>query len=612
MLTGNSLRLNQVMLNLVSNAIKFTERGEVAVAVRAGARHDATITLDVTVRDTGIGMSADQQARLFSSFSQADLSTTRRFGGTGLGLAISRQLVELMDGTISVESQPGQGSVFRFSAKLAVPDVQTAPATLPPDQFRRLRVMVVDDNAASREILQEMFKSWSMPIGLAASAPEGLSALEAAALAGTPYDLVLMDWKMPGMDGVTAARRIRESTTMARLPTVMMVSAYGREEAMMDAESVGISAFLIKPVGPSMLLDTIMDVLARNGRPAIPAPRAPERLPMVAPALRGAHVLLAEDNEINREVAVEILSDAGLVVAIAENGRIARDMALAPDADYAAVLMDVQMPEMDGIEATMRIREQISADRLPIIAMTAHAYEQERQRCFDAGMNDHVAKPVDPAVLVATLDRWLKPRDGGAAVAAIPAPAPPPIAELPESLPPFDLAAALLRVNGKRALLRKLIVDFGRKFAEATPIAAADGWRGSAHGRGAGGSAAVGAHVEGRGRRAGNRRGDDGGTECRGRAGGGPAGRHLGGARSVGRRHRAGAVGRPLAGRPCPGSAAGRHGWQPVMRSIIAPWRPSSRSCASSCSAATCARGAASRHWRTRWAPRRRRRGCNP
>jgi hypothetical protein len=166
---------------------------------------------------------------------------------------------------------------------------------------------------------------------------------------------------------------------------------------------------------------------------------------------------------------VEILSDAGLVVAIAENGRIARDMALAPDADYAAVLMDVQMPEMDGIEATMRIREHITADRLPIIAMTAHAYEQERQRCFEAGMNDHVAKPVDPAVLVATLDRWLKPRDRGATVAAIPAPAPPPIAELPESLPPFDLAAALLRVNGKRALLRKLIVDFGRKFAEAAP-----------------------------------------------------------------------------------------------------------------------------------------------
>jgi two-component system, sensor histidine kinase and response regulator len=470
-LVGDFLRLNQIILNLVGNAIKFTERGAVTVTVCESARRGADLTLEVTVRDTGIGMTAEQQARLFRSFSQADVSTTRRFGGSGLGLAISRQLVELMGGTIEVESQPNIGSVFRFTTNVAVAEGQASPMPMPPEQFRHLRVMVVDDNSAAREILQEIFKTWSMHVDLAASAPEGLSAIEGAAANGRPYDLVLMDWKMPGMDGREAARKIHENSKISPLPTVLMVSAYGREEAMIDADALGISAFLVKPIDPSMLLDTIMTVLARNSRPGAELPSAPARVPMVAPAFRGARILVAEDNEINREVAVEILSDAGLVVEIAENGRVARDLVMAAGAAYDAVLMDVQMPEMDGIEATMAIREYIPADCLPIIAMTAHAYEQERQRCFAAGMNDHVAKPVDPIVLIATLDRWLKPRGGNMSGAnslpAVAASQPP--ADLPESLPPFDLVAALVRVNGKRALLRKLILDFARKFDDAAP-----------------------------------------------------------------------------------------------------------------------------------------------
>jgi CheY-like chemotaxis protein/HPt (histidine-containing phosphotransfer) domain-containing protein len=474
MLVGDSLRLNQVLLNLVSNAVKFTEQGEVSVGLRMARKIDSDIMLEVTVRDTGIGMTPEQLSKLFHSFTQADSSMTRRFGGTGLGLAISRQLVELMGGVIEVESEPGKGSTFRFTIRMGVGEARTMPTRIPPEALKRLRVIIVDDNAASREILREVFAAWSMQADLAASAAEAFSALDAANAAGTPYDLILMDWKMPGVDGLEAARRIQGETGLAKLPTVMMVSAYGREEAMMEAEAAGISAFLVKPVDTEVLLDTISNLFGDDSRtaptaPVAAAPAGPDALPKVAPELQGARVLLVEDNEINREVAMEILADAGLIVEIAENGRIACDKVLGADGGgFAAVLMDVQMPVMDGIEATMRIRQSIPADRLPIIAMTAHAYEQERQRCFAAGMDDHVAKPVDPAGLVATLNQWLMPnRTPRAAPTPPPAPAVvPPAEDLPATLPPFDLDTALVRVNGKRKLLRKLIVDFSGKFPD--------------------------------------------------------------------------------------------------------------------------------------------------
>jgi CheY-like chemotaxis protein/HPt (histidine-containing phosphotransfer) domain-containing protein len=471
-LLGDSLRFNQVLINLVSNAVKFTEQGEVAVGVRPLKRLGSDIVLQVTVRDTGIGMTPEQLASLFRSFSQADSSTTRKFGGTGLGLAISRQLVELMGGTIEVESELGKGSTFCFTVQMGVGEPSMPLAHLPPEDLKRLRVMVVDDNAASRDILQEMFASWSIQADLAASATEALSALQAEAARGAPYDLVLMDWKMPGMDGLEAARKIQDKAGLMKLPTVMMVSAYGREEARVKAEAAGISAFLVKPVDAGMLLDTITSLFGGDRRlpsavhAALPAP---DMLPRISRELQGARVLLVEDNEINREVAVEILSDAGLVVEVAENGRIACDKVFAAgEGGFGAVLMDVQMPEMDGVEATIRIRKLHQADRLPIIAMTAHAYEQERQRCFAAGMNDHIAKPVNPASLVATLNHWLKPTRSQTSV-PLPVQGPErsaPDEDLPAVLPPFDLDGALVRVNGKRKLLRKLIIDFSGKFGD--------------------------------------------------------------------------------------------------------------------------------------------------
>lgn len=474
-LLGDALRLNQIVLNLVSNAVKFTERGGVILSVRAVERRDPDLVLEISIRDTGIGMTPEQQANLFRSFSQADSSMTRRFGGTGLGLAISKQLVELMGGSIRVDSTPGAGSTFTFTVKLQVGDSAMLASAAHIAELRGLRVLIVDDNPASREILHNLFESWSVQADLVASGSEAIAFLEAANEAGTNYDLMLIDWKMPGMDGIEAVEAMQASDKLTRLPTIMMVSAYAREEAMAGARQAGISAFLVKPIDPGLLLQQITQFIGQHRTEPVAGAPAQPVAPMVAPELRGARVLLVEDNEINSEVAYEILTDGGLVVELAANGRIACDLVLDPARRYDAVLMDVQMPEMDGITATKRIRERIPSERLPIIAMTAHAYEQERQNCLRAGMNDHVAKPVDPALLMRTLERWLKP----AAPEAKPTVAPqiPPTAaatDLPDSLPPFDIPVALSRVNGKAALLRKLIVNFGIKYRGAIATLRAD------------------------------------------------------------------------------------------------------------------------------------------
>jgi signal transduction histidine kinase/DNA-binding response OmpR family regulator/HPt (histidine-containing phosphotransfer) domain-containing protein len=466
-LVGDEMRFNQALLNLVSNAVKFTENGTVTVAVDVAEQQDETVTLSVAVSDTGIGMTPEQLASLFNSFTQADSSTTRRFGGTGLGLAISKQIVELMDGTIKAESQPGQGSTFTFTVVMEVGEDAVLPTSSQPSaEVLKLRVLIADDNPASREILQEIFAAWSMPTDLVASGNEVLGALEVAGAQGAPYDLVIMDWKMPGMDGLETMQAMRQDKQLTKLPLVLMMTAYGQDEIRNNPLSADIAGILVKPIDPALLLDTISR-LFHAAAPGVPADEAIRDIPMVRPALRGLRVLVAEDNDINREIAQELLTDAGLVVDMAENGRIACDRVAQAHGQYAAVLMDVQMPEMDGIEATLAIRQTWSAQQLPIIAMTAHAYESERQRCFAAGMNDHIAKPVDPAVLVQTLDRWLVAQ--GLQVTPAPVIAPAPTADLPDRLPPFDIAAALKRVNGKRPLLRKLIIGFGSSFADVVP-----------------------------------------------------------------------------------------------------------------------------------------------
>lgn len=464
LLVGDELRFNQVVLNLLGNAVKFTAQGTVTVTARLIARAEESASFEIAVRDSGIGMTAEQQAALFNSFTQADSSTTRRFGGTGLGLAICKQIVELMGGQIRVESAPGAGSTFAFALTMPLEDHAAAAMPALPPALAGLRILAADDNPASRQIIEEMFRGWSLPVDLVASGAEAIGALQAAAAAGRPYDLMLIDWKMPGMDGMDTLRAMHADTHLPRLPVTVMVTAYGNDTFMAEAGRRGIDAFLRKPIEPRALLDTLAALF-----PAEP-PRVAEDggPPRVAAPLQGLRVLVVEDNEINREIALELLTDAGLIVDMAENGQIACDRIVRQGGAYAAILMDVQMPVMDGVEATGIIRQHWAAADLPIIAMTAHAYEQERQRCLDAGMNDHIAKPVDPALLVRTLDRWLKP-DHRWAVAPVAEVSSPRAEDLPAALPPFGLAAALGRVNGKTALLRRLIVSFGDGYAEAGP-----------------------------------------------------------------------------------------------------------------------------------------------
>ncbi len=460
-LVGDPVRFGQVLLNLVTNAIKFTEKGGVVVAIRARGRTERAIRLIVAVRDTGIGLSEEQQARLFQAFTQADATITRRFGGTGLGLAISKALTEKMGGTIGVESRRDEGSTFTFTALLGLPAAAQQRAALP--ELRDRRVLVVDDDPIGGSVLVENLTGWSMQVERVTTGSAALSTLERAAAEGTPFELVLLDWKMPDRDGVDVARIIRSDPALGPV-RIVMITAYGRGEVFDAARRAGVETVLVKPIETSLLLETISTVLASSGTATTPARTGD----LTRGRLAGCRILVAEDNQINQQILAELLSQIGVTVEFAGNGRIAVDAVLAAPELFDAVLMDVQMPEMDGLEATRLIRERVSSAALPIVAMTAHAMDYERVACLDAGMNDHLTKPVDPANLTRTLNRWIKPRRHAredVPDVSAPAPAPAGGAPLPAALPPFDIDATLLRVNGNRTLLRKLIVRFGTEFA---------------------------------------------------------------------------------------------------------------------------------------------------
>ncbi|MBF0192337.1 MAG: response regulator [Magnetococcales bacterium] len=465
-LIGDPLRLGQIMLNLVNNAVKFTEHGEVMIAVNALESLDDWVTLSFSVRDTGIGMSPEQMARLFQSFSQADMSMTRRFGGTGLGLAISNRLAALMDGTISVESQPGEGSTFTFIGRFgrgAPTGTQTIKPTEVWTDLSNIHVLVVDDNPSAREIMVELLQHWSMPVSVAANGQEALHRLDEMNAQNQPCDLVLMDWQMPELDGIETTRRILANPAFTTTPTIFMVTAFGTEEVVAKAAREGARACLMKPVGASVLFDTIVSVFRGSSR------RSKEEegsITTTTPRIRGARLLLAEDNEINQQVAEELLGEMGLIVEVVGNGRLAVEALQARPTAYEAILMDVQMPEMDGLEATRRIRSALGDKAPPIIAMTAHAMESQRQLCFEAGMVDHIAKPIDPAILSTVLGRWIRARR----TETIQAPPKPLVVEhdlLPDLGPSFDLADALGRVNGKPLLLRRLLRSFAAQNSES-------------------------------------------------------------------------------------------------------------------------------------------------
>ena len=507
-LIGDPLRLGQILINLGNNAVKFTDKGEIIVGGEMVNQIGTEAELHFWVHDSGIGMTPEQCGKMFQSFSQADASTTRKYGGTGLGLAISKNLVELMDGKIWVESEAGKGSTFHFHIKLGVQKEPMARRMFRADELLGVRVLVVDDNASAREILASMAKNFGLEVDVAWDGQNALQMIAEAEKKTLPYDLVLMDWKMPGLDGVETVQRLRDEH-FSKTPAVIMVTAYGREEALGNAEQRGVElkTVLTKPVTQSSLLEAIGEVLGKGDIIETRAEEKAEGHVESMTALKGARVLLVEDNEMNQELAMELLSQAGMAVVVANNGQVAVDI-LAKDANFDGVLMDCQMPVMDGYTATREIRKLPQFEKLPIIAMTANAMAGDKEKVIEAGMWDHIAKPLNVGEMFATIAKWIKPAasqkvgagetasspsplagegrgEGGLILSAAPAsplsPNPSPARGegsfgLP-ALPGIDVKAGMATCTNKESLYTRMLIKFRDsqgKFTELFAAAKAD------------------------------------------------------------------------------------------------------------------------------------------
>ena len=463
-LIGDPLRLGQVLLNLCQNAIKFTESGEVVVSVsalEAEQDDDLQTILQFSVRDTGIGLSHEQKAKLFQAFTQADGSTTRKYGGTGLGLTICKRLVNMMHGDIGVDSEPNVGSNFYFTARLKTQS-QTKPVSrfISPD-IQSLRVLVVDDNETARDTLAEILSSFLLSVSRVASASDAYDVLQKAD-EEAPFDLVLMDWSMPDIDGIAASRYIKYNAGLKHVPIIIMVTAYGREDVMRQAEEVPLDGFLLKPVGSSVLFNALVNAVKLiqgvNVDDTIVKHEASQEMTL---SFVDTDVLLVEDNDLNQLVAKELLDIVGINVHLASNGKEA--LFAVENMNYDAVLMDAQMPVMDGYEATRNIRANPSYKKLPIIAMTANALKGDREKCLAAGMDDYISKPIDPKQLYRVLNHWV-----GKTVEV-------PLIKLSEAQSEFsgnqeqheragiNVVSGLAHVSGNETLYRNLLVKFRHK-----------------------------------------------------------------------------------------------------------------------------------------------------
>ena len=454
-LLGDPLRLGQVLLNLVNNAIKFTAEGSVSVNVRLLAHSDEGVELRFSVTDTGIGLSKEQMGRLFQSFSQADSSTTRNYGGTGLGLAISKQLVELMHGEIGVHSTPGAGSEFFFTLTF---EEHTPEDSRKQVDIRSIRVLAIDDDDSSLESVHSQLTALGIAVETENSAPGGLNRLvNASVMDEAPFNVLLIDWQMPRMDGLDVARAVRHNSSLPWQPVIIMLTGHGGDDLQRRINSNLIDSVLLKPVTGSHLLDTILNTLAEKSREHQgPSIRTLFREGDEINALLGARVLIAEDNQINQEVISGLLEPYGLDITLVSNGREAVD-ALQEDS-YDLVLMDLQMPELDGLQATAQILQMHLPKRPPIIAMTAHAQPEEVRHCLDSGMSDHIAKPINPETLREILIRWIEPRViSGYSFAPDESPAQ---VVLPEQVYGMDLQQALHSTGNNAALLLKLMRQF--------------------------------------------------------------------------------------------------------------------------------------------------------
>ena len=448
-LVGDALRLGQVLTNLCTNAVRFTDSGEIVIGARVVSRSDTRADLQFSVRDTGIGMNPEQVLGLFQPFSQVDPSASRRFHGTGLGLAICKHLVTLMGGGIWVTSELGKGSEFFFTATFGLG--QSLAGVLAPAMagLQGLRVLIVDDVLSARKILKVLVGSLGYEAMVMATAEEALDELRRV-----PYDLVVLDWRMPEVDGFQAARLIRNAGLQTP-PRIIMMTAYGDEEVRQRVEEEGLDGFLLKPVTSSALFDAISTAFGRQG------PRRMLHPPALGPSaehlgrLQGARVLLVEDNGFNQQVAMELLAAMGVQVTLAVDGQDALEAVKSRAFDL--VLMDLQMPVMDGYEATRRLREDPACAHLPILAMTAHAMAQERERCRVLGMNDYITKPINPGDLAATLARWVPQ----AAPAVLPqAQASPQEAGLQEAMAGIETARGLACFSGRMELYDRMLQRF--------------------------------------------------------------------------------------------------------------------------------------------------------
>ena len=472
-LTGDPLRLGQVLINLANNAVKFTSKGEIIVSVTPVQQDENHVVLQFSVQDTGIGLSQAEADRLFQPFTQADRGTTRKYGGTGLGLSISRQLVQMMNGDISVKSESGRGSTFMFTARFGL---QLLKSSWQPDANRSLqgkRVLAADDNHAARKIMKTLLDSFGLAVETAPSGKEALSKiLQADQNCGSPFELVFLDWRMSGMDGIECARHIR-ALGLKTIPKIALVTAYSREEVLESAEAAGIDAVLFKPLNPSVLFDTVMGIFGRETLESLQPKRADHAIPEKLEHIRGAKILLVEDNEINQQIARELLEQSGLNVEIAQNGQEA--VFAVSKNTFDLVLMDIHMPVMDGYEATRRIRAlkdggQTTDDGpepsvlrhptsdVPIVAMTAQALAGDREKSLEAGMNDHLNKPIDPDKLFQVLEKWLNTEMNGRLKSERrESSKKSTVSKHPSEI---NVDAGLSRVAGNRSLYAKLLKDF--------------------------------------------------------------------------------------------------------------------------------------------------------
>ena len=480
-LHGDPLRLGQILINLTNNAAKFTHEGEIVIITKVEKVDGDNITLQFSVKDTGIGMTSEQQDRLFKAFSQADESTTRKYGGTGLGLSISKSLCELMGGRIWVESKYGDGSTFAFTVCLKLSKDKVDIDLLPNPDLRDMRILIVDDNATSREILINLLSSMGFRVDQVCSGEDAIIVLRGAS-SDDPYELIFVDWQMPGMNGIDTSKAIKIDSEIIKIPKMIMLTAYGREEVAFGAEREGFDGFLVKPVTQSILFDSVMQVFQKDDFALTKKSNSSVSEDEIL-NLQGVNILLVEDNVLNQEVAIGLLEDSKLNVDIANNGQEAVDMVQLKK--YATILMDIQMPVMDGYTSSKTIRELgdgYDMAALPIIAMTANAMAGDKEKAIDAGMNDHVSKPIDPKQLFLALKRWINVDEWflrqtladnntqDLAEKKLEAEE----IELPSNVPGINIEEGLTRVAGKQKLylsiLRKLVENYSDAVADINKL----------------------------------------------------------------------------------------------------------------------------------------------